>query len=60
MSFAPGRLVIIAVIFVIYGIPLVLMIAWRLLDEERYLVTNLPGYSQYQSRVRWRLVPGVF
>jgi protein-S-isoprenylcysteine O-methyltransferase Ste14 len=30
---------------------------WRLLDEERFLATNLPGYTEYQKRVRHRLVP---
>ena len=30
---------------------------WRLLDEERFLVRNLPGYGAYQGRVRYRLVP---
>ena len=29
---------------------------WRLLDEERFLATNLPGYSEYQQKVRYRLV----
>jgi len=30
---------------------------WRLFDEERFLAANLPGYSEYQQRVRHRLVP---
>jgi protein-S-isoprenylcysteine O-methyltransferase Ste14 len=30
---------------------------WRLLDEERLLATNLRGYTEYQKRVRHRLVP---
>ncbi len=33
---------------------------WRLLDEERFLAENLPGYMEYCAHVRWRLVPGVF
>jgi protein-S-isoprenylcysteine O-methyltransferase Ste14 len=33
---------------------------WRLLDEEKFLVENLPGYSYYCAKVRWRLIPGVF
>jgi protein-S-isoprenylcysteine O-methyltransferase Ste14 len=36
------------------------MIVVRLLDEERYLAKNLPGYEEYRQRVRWRLVPGVW
>lgn len=33
---------------------------WRLLDEERLLAKNLPGYRDYCAKVRWRLIPGVF
>jgi len=33
---------------------------WRLLDEERFLTKNLPGYAEYTSHVRWRLIPGLF
>lgn len=30
---------------------------WRLVDEERFLERNLPGYAQYRQSVRHRLVP---
>jgi protein-S-isoprenylcysteine O-methyltransferase Ste14 len=30
---------------------------WRLLSEEKFLVKNLPGYSEYQNTVRHRLLP---
>jgi protein-S-isoprenylcysteine O-methyltransferase Ste14 len=33
---------------------------WRLFDEERFLSKNLPGYTDYCAKVRWRLIPGVF
>jgi protein-S-isoprenylcysteine O-methyltransferase Ste14 len=33
---------------------------WRLLDEERFLSKNLPGYTEYCAQVRWRLIPGLF
>jgi protein-S-isoprenylcysteine O-methyltransferase Ste14 len=33
---------------------------WRLIDEERFLVKNLPGYSEYRKKVRRRLVPLVW
>jgi protein-S-isoprenylcysteine O-methyltransferase Ste14 len=33
---------------------------WRLLDEERFLAENLPGYTEYQKGVRHRLVPFVW
>ena len=44
-------------------IPLAAMLPflmWRLFDEERFLVENLPGYADYQQKVRHRLVPGVW
>jgi protein-S-isoprenylcysteine O-methyltransferase Ste14 len=33
---------------------------WRLLNEETFLLKNLPGYLEYQNRVRHRLVPFVW
>jgi len=33
---------------------------WRLYDEERFLAKNLPGYTEYQKRVRHRLLPFVW
>jgi protein-S-isoprenylcysteine O-methyltransferase Ste14 len=33
---------------------------WRLLDEERLLAKDLPGYTEYQTRVRYRLIPFVW
>lgn len=30
---------------------------WRLFDEERFLAKKLPGYTEYQKKVRHRLVP---
>jgi protein-S-isoprenylcysteine O-methyltransferase Ste14 len=36
------------------------VLIWRLLDEETYLARNLPGYAEYRSHVRWRLLPGIF
>ena len=35
-------------------------LVWRLLDEERFLARNLPGYVAYCAKVRWRLMPGIF
>jgi protein-S-isoprenylcysteine O-methyltransferase Ste14 len=39
--------------------PMLMVIVWRLQDEERFLLEHLPGYMQYRARVRFRLVPGV-
>ena len=33
---------------------------WRLFDEEKFLAENLPGYTDYQKKVRHRLVPGIW
>lgn len=33
---------------------------WRLLDEERFLDGNLPGYTDYRRQVRYRLLPSVW
>ena len=44
-------------------VPLVAMmplLIWRLLAEERFLARNLPGYSEYEKRVSYRLVPFVW
>jgi len=36
------------------------ILIWRLLDEEKLLARDLPGYVEYQAKVRWRLIPKVF
>jgi protein-S-isoprenylcysteine O-methyltransferase Ste14 len=42
-------------------VPLILpLLLWRLLDEEKILRRDLPGYSEYASRVRYRLIPHVW
>ncbi|WP_129778240.1 methyltransferase family protein [Peristeroidobacter soli] len=35
----------------------VAVLAWRLLEEERFLLKNLAGYSDYAHRVPHRLLP---
>jgi protein-S-isoprenylcysteine O-methyltransferase Ste14 len=61
-------------LFLILGLPLALdswygllgifgfvpVLIWRLSDEETFLTRNLPGYAEYKSKVRWRLIPGLF
>lgn len=34
--------------------------AWRLLNEEKFLSENLPGYAEYMHKVRYRLVPYIW
>jgi len=43
-----------ALLTVVIAVP---VLVWRLLDEEHYLVRNLPGYREYCARVRTRLIP---
>jgi protein-S-isoprenylcysteine O-methyltransferase Ste14 len=33
---------------------------WRLLDEENMLAQQLPGYTEYQRKVRRHLLPGIW
>ncbi len=42
---------------VLIVVALVPALIWRLLDEERFLARHLSGYIDYQTRVRYRLVP---
>lgn len=41
-------------------IPLAPALVWRLLDEERMLARDLPGYTGYMQMVRYRLIPGIW
>jgi protein-S-isoprenylcysteine O-methyltransferase Ste14 len=41
-------------------LPLAATIVWRLVDEERYLSVNLPGYAEYRTKTPFRLVPGIY
>ena len=41
-------------------VPITAAIVYRLLDEERFLAKNLPGYLEYEQKVRYRLVPFVW
>jgi protein-S-isoprenylcysteine O-methyltransferase Ste14 len=40
--------------------PLLVLVIWRLLDEERYLSIHLPGYRDYCAKVRRRLIPSIW
>jgi protein-S-isoprenylcysteine O-methyltransferase Ste14 len=39
---------------------IVLLFAVRAVMEERTLMAELPGYTDYAARVRYRLIPGVW
>jgi protein-S-isoprenylcysteine O-methyltransferase Ste14 len=40
--------------------PFAAIIVWRLLDEERFLVSHLDGYEAYRQRTRSRLIPHIW
>lgn len=42
------------------AIPVVSVIVFRILNEEKVLSENLPGYKEYLQKVRYRLVPGLW
>ena len=33
---------------------------WRILDEEKILRKDLPGYAEYMQKVRYRLIPNIW
>jgi protein-S-isoprenylcysteine O-methyltransferase Ste14 len=41
-------------------IPMIFIIAWRLLDEEKFLSKSLSGYKDYCRKVQYRLVPFIW
>ena len=41
-------------------IPITAVLVWRLLDEERVLARDLPGYTEYQHKVKSHLIPFVW
>jgi len=42
------------------GILMMPVFVFRLFDEEKLLARNLPGYSEYMDRLKYRLVPFVW
>jgi len=41
-------------------VPGILVVVWRLLDEENFLQRDLRGYTEYMRKVRYRLTPRIF
>jgi protein-S-isoprenylcysteine O-methyltransferase Ste14 len=46
-----------AVVLIVLSVPFLL---YRVVTEDRVLRVELPGYSDYAARVRWRLFPGLW
>lgn len=36
------------------------VLVWRISDEEKLLVAQLKGYSEYCQKVKFKMIPGVF
>jgi protein-S-isoprenylcysteine O-methyltransferase Ste14 len=45
------------VLLAVFSLPFLL---YRVIAEDRVLLSELPGYRAYAARVRWRLVPGLW
>jgi protein-S-isoprenylcysteine O-methyltransferase Ste14 len=41
-------------------IPIIVVIIWRLIDEEKFLQINLAGYPGYLGKVKYRLLPFIW
>jgi protein-S-isoprenylcysteine O-methyltransferase Ste14 len=41
-------------------VPMLIILIWRIHDEESLLAERLPGYPEYREKVHARLIPGVF
>ncbi len=41
-------------------LPILVLIIWRLKEEERYLSNHLPGYRDYCAKVTHRLIPSIW
>jgi protein-S-isoprenylcysteine O-methyltransferase Ste14 len=44
----------------LFIIPDVAVVVFRILDEEKLLTEELAGYREYAQRVRYRLMPNVW
>jgi len=43
-----------------FALPLILVVAIRLVEEEKFLAANLAGYEAYRQKVRYRLIPMIW
>jgi protein-S-isoprenylcysteine O-methyltransferase Ste14 len=45
---------------VLTALPIIPILAARILNEEKVLVKELPGYEEYRGKVKYRLIPGIW
>jgi protein-S-isoprenylcysteine O-methyltransferase Ste14 len=43
-----------------FPLPLIVVVALRSVEEEKFLRSNLGGYAAYCQQVRYRLVPHIW
>jgi protein-S-isoprenylcysteine O-methyltransferase Ste14 len=58
--FAGGPLLLGSTAGLLLGVALSLLLAVRIVDEEKLLARELEGYEDYRQRVRYRLLPYVW
>lgn len=44
----------------IFFVPVIILIIFRIFDEERLLLKDLKGYKEYYRKVKYRLIPGIW
>ncbi len=44
----------------LFSVAMVAVLVWRLNEEEKFLVQNLPGYIEYRSATAYRLIPKIY
>ena len=49
-----------SILGVIIGVTMLLLIAGRIIGEEKMLVQELEGYAEYKKKVKYRLIPFVW
>ncbi len=60
LMFVGGALVTRAASALALAVALGVLLAVRIVDEEKLLMRELAGYEDYRRRVRWRLLPYLF
>jgi len=43
-----------------FALPIILVVVVRAIDEEKFLSTNLAGYTEYCEKVKYRLIPYIW
>lgn len=44
----------------VFFVPVISIVVFRILDEEKVLLRDLKGYKEYTKKVRYRLIPGIW